>query len=549
MHLRLRGPIQGPRLPTVWCRYQFSSRFYEFVLSGPVACSSRTTSPDHQRRSVPMAATKTVPQLSQSHNSLVPRHGVVTLFGYGIQVRVDRGHLLVEDGIGPDRCQVRFPRVGHGLRRLVVVGSDGMVSLAALRWLADQDASFVMLERDGSVLATTGPVRPSDAKLRRAQALAHSSGAALRIARALISRKLAGQEWIVRDALCDSPLADKIAFFRSVLPNANSVEAIRQLEAQAAQAYWSAWRNLPINFPTADYRRVPEHWRTFGTRKSVLTGSPRLAVNPPNAMLNYMYALLESESRLAAAAVGLDPGIGVLHVDTDARDSLACDLMEPARPHVDAYLLKWITEGPLRREWFFEQRDGNCRLMGSFAMRLSESLSTWGRVVAPIAEWTSRMVLSTARKPARLMLPPTHLTQSHRRQAKGKLSPSIADPPRPPRLCQTCGANVTAGHRYCLSCAVAVSTEELVKGAQKGRLASHSSEAQASRAEKGRRHTEARWAWLPSSQPAWLNEQTYRERIRPRLAGVTVRSLAASLGVSIPYASNIRSGMDTPSEA
>ena len=28
--------------------------------------------------------------------------------------------------------------------------SDGMVTLAALRWLADQGASFVMLERDGS---------------------------------------------------------------------------------------------------------------------------------------------------------------------------------------------------------------------------------------------------------------------------------------------------------------------------------------------------------------------------------------------------------------
>jgi hypothetical protein len=143
---------------------------------------------------------------------------------------------------------------------------------------------------------------------------------------------------------------------------------------------------------------------------------------------------------LAAAAVGLDPGIGVLHVDTDARDSLACDLMEPARPHVDAYLLKWITDGPLRREWFFEQRDGNCRLMGSFAIRLSESLSTWSRVVAPIAEWISRTVWSTARKPARLMLPPTHLTQSHRRQAKGKLNPPIADPPQPPRLCRICGA-------------------------------------------------------------------------------------------------------------
>lgn len=205
-----------------------------------------------------------------------------------------------------------------------------------------------------------------------------------------------------------------------------------------------------------------------------------------------------------------------------------------------------IPEGSLRRECFFEQRDGSCRLMGSFAMRLSESLSTWSRVVAPIAEWTSRMLWSTARKPARLMLPPTHLTQSHRRQAKGKLNPPIADPPRPQRLCRTCGATVTEEHRYCPTCAVAVSTKELIKGAQKGRLASHSSEAEANRAEKGRLHTAARWAWLPSNQPAWLNEQSYREKIHPRLAGITVRALASALGVSLPYASNIRSGKRQP---
>src|SRR6202162_3071576 len=99
-----------------------------------------------------MAAPKTVPQLSQSHNSTVPRHGVVTLFGYGIQVRVDGGHLVLLDGIGPDRRNVRLPRVGHGLKRLVVIGSDGMISLAALRWLSDQDVAFTMLERDGKVL-------------------------------------------------------------------------------------------------------------------------------------------------------------------------------------------------------------------------------------------------------------------------------------------------------------------------------------------------------------------------------------------------------------
>src|SRR4029077_3977961 len=143
--------------------------------------------------------------------SAVPRHGVVTLFGYGIKARVDRGHLLLEDGIGADRRAYRLPRVGHGLRRLVVIGSDGMVSLAALRWLADQDASFVMLERDGCVLATTGPVRPSDAKLRRAQSLAHQSGGALQISRELIGQKLKGQEALVREKLNDPQAVEVIS--------------------------------------------------------------------------------------------------------------------------------------------------------------------------------------------------------------------------------------------------------------------------------------------------------------------------------------------------
>jgi hypothetical protein len=59
----------------------------------------------------------------------------------------------------------------------------------------------------------------------------------------------------------------------------------------------------------------------------VLSGSPRLAVNPANAMLNYLYTLLLAESSIAVAAMGLDPGLGYLHADNDYRDSLSCDLM------------------------------------------------------------------------------------------------------------------------------------------------------------------------------------------------------------------------------
>jgi len=102
-----------------------------------------------------------------------------------------------------------------------VIGADGSISLAVLRWLADQDASFVMLERGGSVLVTTSPVRSSDARLRRAQALADSSGAALLIARELISQKLAGQERVARNRLRDTTTADAIARFRSAVATAH----------------------------------------------------------------------------------------------------------------------------------------------------------------------------------------------------------------------------------------------------------------------------------------------------------------------------------------
>src|SRR5580698_9627777 len=163
-----------------------------------------------------MAATPTVPQYLQHRNltPIVPKNGVVTLYGYRVSASVDKGHLVIEDGVGFNRRAARLPRVGHGLRRLVIIGSNGSVSLAAFRWLADQGAAFVMLERDGSVLATTGPVYPSDARLRRAQSLANGSVLGTEIARELISRKLAGQERVTRQQLFRADVADTIAEYR-----------------------------------------------------------------------------------------------------------------------------------------------------------------------------------------------------------------------------------------------------------------------------------------------------------------------------------------------
>src|SRR5439155_15988622 len=131
----------------------------------------------------------------------------------------------------------------------------------------------------------------------------------------------------------------------------------------------------------------------------------------------------ESEARLAASAMGLDPGIGCLHVDTPNRDSLACDLMEVCRPRgVDAFVLNWLQSEPLRRSDFWEDRNGNCRIVSSLAIKLCETSDTWRRLVAPVAEYVTQELWSSISRPtsslARQGLA-TRLTQRNKREVKG----------------------------------------------------------------------------------------------------------------------------------
>jgi len=46
--------------------------------------------------------------------------------------------------------------------------------------------------------------------------------------------------------------------------------------------------------------------------------------------------------------------------------------------------------------------------------------------------------------------------------------------------------------------------------------------------------------------PEWLNEKTYCEKIQPRLVEVTVPAISKALGISGPYATDIRAGKRRP---
>ena len=491
-----------------------------------------------------MTASSTLSQQNVSRKPPIGKTGVLTLSGFGIKVRIQRGHLEISDGVGMERRTIRLPRVGHGLKRLVVIGSDGFVSLSALEWLTAQDAAFVMLERNGKVLCVTGPVRPSDAKLRRAQALSMGNGLGLEIARTLIDAKLKGQEQVLRERLNCQAAAEMISDFRGKLVSVETFDAIRILEANAAACYFREWRWIPVTWPKADLAKIPDHWRLAGSRQSPLSGGPRLAVTPVHAILNYSFALLEAETRLAVSALGLDPGLGVgLHTDTANRDSLALDVLEPVRPHIEAWLLNWIRNEPFRRSDFFETETGTCRLMSHLCTKLSETASVWRGLVAPWAEYVAQALWTAAKSGReRNSTSPTRLTQQHRTEAKGKVWTPTVKFSKADHLCRGCGKNILEGRIHCGLCAVGSATERLVDAARVGRQTANSPESQLKRANTQRQNALAQHAWKPSAQPTWLTELFYAEKIQPLLASLSASVIARQISVSRWYAGRIREG-------
>lgn len=311
------------------------------------------------------------------------RAGVLVADGYGITLRVLYGRLHIEDGVGPHRRSLVVDRAGAGLERLVLLGKTGSLTLEALSWLRAIGAALVHLSPDGALLAHSVPYGYNGHPIRRAQALAVTTGLDVDLARHLISQKLDGQRANLA-RLCVNNL-DTFDGLREALYRAGTIEDVRICEAQAAALYWNAWGTVPIRLRGRDLARMPAHWARYASRASILTGAPRAATNPVNALLNYLYSLLESESRLALLGVGLDPTLGVLHADQRNRDSFALDAMEPVRPSVDAFVLDLLEERVLTSRNFVELPNGVCRVRAPLTHELALTLGRWRLLMAPIA--------------------------------------------------------------------------------------------------------------------------------------------------------------------
>lgn len=279
-------------------------------------------------------------------------------------------------------------------------------------------------------------------------------------------------------------------------------------------------------------------------------------------MLNDLYAILETEVRLAILTMGLDPGMGILHADLKSRDSFVYDVIEPLRPVVGGYLLTLLEERTFSASEFFETRQGVCRLMPPLTQSLAGIAPRLAKLVAPVVEQVAQSLVQgqgTTSKPIRV---PTLLSQSNRSAGRDRVRTTVKKVIAPcklsvPLACRECGSILDDDSRmYCDDCLPsyqqahvtafsAAGRAMLAELRAAGRDPSRGGEARKKRGQKNSQHMKDQAAW-EAEHGIEADPEVFRREIRPQLQEVSLGVMAKATGLSEQYCSLIRSGLKVP---
>lgn len=289
------------------------------------------------------------------------------------------------------------------LERVVVRGTARLSTRLIARLMDHGVSLMIMAGRKGLPAATFAAASAPDAGLRVAQyRLAMDETARSVLSGQLVAAKLRAHKRVLAEAGASQPrrqgraIRDAIAALDTGLGRIEQAEpppsraSLRGIEGAAAAAYFKA---LGAFFPQAlgfegRNRRPPR--------------------DPVNACLSLGYTLLHADALRAIAMVGLDPMIGIYHELKPGRESLACDLAEPARPLVDRFVLGLFDDAVLRPEDFRNDKGGcllNKRGRQDFYRAYEDSAPLQRRILGRIAR---RLVaeLRAREQASGLALPP-----------------------------------------------------------------------------------------------------------------------------------------------
>lgn len=259
-----------------------------------------------------------------------------------LYVTLEDGYLHVEGDTvcvrAGSEIRGRFP--GHILQSIACFGNMS-ISTPLMAYCGERGIGLSFFSEHGRFMSRMeGPVRGNVLLRTKQYATAQDVKAAVPYAQAVSFCKIANSRTILLRAARESgpsreeqgsslmQAATQLSELAQSLETQSSIESIRGIEGAAAQTYFGA-------FPAMI--RQNSSFFSFDGR------SRRPPLDPVNAVLSFLYAMLAHDYRSALEGVGLDPCVGFLHAMRPGRPSLALDMMEELRaPLCDRLTLSLI---------------------------------------------------------------------------------------------------------------------------------------------------------------------------------------------------------------
>ncbi len=328
------------------------------------------------------------PETRRGRRTSVIERQPLILSGHGMRLAVRHGSLEVWNGFTHHPQQQEtfrfFPGQPDVPSRIVLLDGSGSITLDVLTWLSQQSIPLIQLDYRGDVRAAIGSSGlGADPGLLALQVRAASDPVkAITVASWFVREKLLASATTLK--ACVSPSESRTVALGHITRAierlrgswTGSKEALLGIEGQCAQVYFNTWRETPIRWKGTGRKPIPPSWSVIGPRYSRSKQRSRAALHPAQAIFNYAYAVLESQIRIAVAAVGLDPATGFLHQNLSDRPALVLDLLEPLRPATDAAVLRFLTAETFHPADFTIGRDGTCRLHPALARRVVKEVQT-----------------------------------------------------------------------------------------------------------------------------------------------------------------------------
>ncbi|MBI5464419.1 MAG: type I-C CRISPR-associated endonuclease Cas1 [Ignavibacteriales bacterium] len=266
----------------------------------------------------------------------------------------------------------------HSIENIVCFGFKAL-SPPLMAFCAENNVGISYLTEHGKFLARVQGAQQGNVLLRKAQyALADNELESLKIARPIIAAKVANYRSLLQRHQrnhpddCSDSVASATATMGNRLPDIQksvTLDELRGYEGECANIYFGVLGSL-ITAQQEDF--------TFTQR------SKRPPLDPANALLSFLYAILANDVRSALETTGLDPQVGFLHQVRSGRPSLALDMMEEFRAYLgDRIMLNLVNLKQVTKKDFEIRESGEVRmsdearktLLGAYQKRKQEEIA------------------------------------------------------------------------------------------------------------------------------------------------------------------------------